>query len=449
MTKRTTQLLLFILFATTSILTGCRDGDGVTTAGNQSIERRLDWLIGDLDKSRGELALLADKIQNARGDELKGLIERKKVIRNTLPALSAIELSKELAELDWLAAVRQAILVEPSPVSLLDAETLLAEVPPGLEDVAPNLAMEHAAQTIQLANQLASSSSSESDDLQVMLSLLEGLEPTEDASGKELEPLMQKLRDKWNSLTQQELADELTSEANLLQLQLDRILSIQDLSLRTKALAAISQTVDAIQVRIAVDNITGPETVFSELRSKIDTQLNESLRRFGGDQEVSLVDARMKYQAWALDQIQNMKPILQGDSIEKELYSLRDNAAGASAPVKVPMAQYDGVRKRFEEVLGKLSDDLQLTEEQQARIPEFVKKNWYDLVYQGKHDAAVRYLLPIDQGLLEPPVAKFFSEAFEATWTQIEDGNELQLSLARKTAEVRKRTLQSFVEDGK
>jgi hypothetical protein len=68
------------------------------------------------------------------------------------------------------------------------------------------------------------------------------------------------------------------------------------------------------------------------------------------------------------------------------------------------------------------------------------------LLYQVRHDAAVRHLLHIDQNLLEPPVAKFFSAAFEQLWTQLDDKKELQLSLAQKTAEIDKRSLENFME---
>ena len=65
----------------------------------------------------------------------------------------------------------------------------------------------------------------------------------------------------------------------------------------------------------------------------------------------------------------------------------------------------------------------------------FKSEGWFEKNYQKKHDAAVTHLLPINQGLLEPPVAKFYNEAFETIWQAIEDGDGMQLSLARKTAE--------------
>ena len=112
----------------------------------------------------------------------------------------------------------------------------------------------------------------------------------------------------------------------------------------------------------------------------------------------------------------------------------------------IQMAEFPGVRRQIEKALGTIADNLRLSSDQQSKVGDFVSDNWYALVYQVKHDAAARFLLPVNQNLLEPPVAKFYTEAFEKVWQQIEDGEGMQLSLAKMTARVPKRSLASFVE---
>ena len=102
----------------------------------------------------------------------------------------------------------------------------------------------------------------------------------------------------------------------------------------------------------------------------------------------------------------------------------------------------------FQDGIGDVAANGQLTSEQQAHVKGFVKDNWYPLIYQLRHDAAVRHLLHIDQNLLELPVAKFYTDAFEKVWEQISDGKDMQLSLAKMTAEVPKRSLEKFMETG-
>ncbi len=163
-------------------------------------------------------------------------------------------------------------------------------------------------------------------------------------------------------------------------------------------------------------------------------------------QQKVLKTARMQYQAWTLAEIDKFNALMDAASIDKELYRLRDESAKSRDPVVVRWMDFKGVRALFEKAIGKVANNNQLTIEQQAKVGEFVKANWYPIVYQVKHDAAVRHLLHVDQSLLDAPVAKFYNEAFEKAWTQLADGNGMQLSLARMTAEVPKRGLEAFAK---
>ena len=226
-----------------------------------------------------------------------------------------------------------------------------------------------------------------------------------------------------------------------------------DRDLRRIALANSSQQVDSLRLRTAFANqkLNSKTTEqLHALRERIDEDLREVLEQQAKERTRQITEARMKYQAWALEQIEKLNESIDQEKIEKELYSLKDEAGEAEGRVHIRIAEFGGVREMFEKELGGLNEFHALTTTaQKENVGKFVKDNWYEIVYQVKHDAAVRYLLPIDQGLLELPVAKFYNKAFEEVWEKIQDGDKLQLSLARKTAEVPKRTLESFMEEVK
>ncbi|TWU46487.1 hypothetical protein [Rubripirellula reticaptiva] len=370
------------------LLVGCGRDDVASEASVQRIDKRLDALLGDMEASRQSIVRLQKQTQNAAISQLDQLVQQRDELRNSLPVLAGIELSDELAALDWLLAARQSISLEPTAVSLLDAEALLDAIPPSLEQIAPKLATEHATQCIQLAKTSSEAEIVDADSLDIIQGLLGRLQRQDDSPDEEVTMIMQDLQAKSKALANLQLAEGLRTEAKALQTQLENISSVDDAELRRSALVGLSQTVDSIRVRFVMEKMQGPEAAFASLRSKIDDHLTESLETLGKEQGRRVNKARMKYQAWALGQIQTLNQM-------------------------------------------------------------FESEGWFENNYQKKHDAAVKHLLPINQGLLEPPVAKFYSEAFETIWQQIEDGEGMQLSLARKTAEVPKRTLESFMEHSK
>lgn len=449
MTRPSLRAYTIALFIASGGLFGCHDGDSVESA-------------------RKKLTELQGALEQAAAADLNDTLDKVDDFRNSLPVLVAIELSPQLNELNWLAAIRQATWQDPTPISLLEAEGLLSEVPPGLRRVAPRLSEEHATQTITLCEQQLKSDSgaeannsesksgpgAKANDIDVLLGLVSRIDAG-DPDSDDLAPLIESLRVRLQELTDQQTADDLKSQIASLHSQLEQAKSIADETLRTTMLDALRQNTDAIRLQVAMEKIVGLEQSLAEIHSQIASQLNASLQTMRREREETLEKAHMKYQAWSLDQIEQMNTvledksitILEDKSINEALYFLRDEAAESQKPVKLNLAKYEGVRELFEQRLGKLNDDLTLTAAQRAKVSEVVSDSWYKLVYQFKHDAAVMFLLPINQGLLEPPVAKFYNEAFETTWQQIEDGDGLQLSLARKSAEVAKRTIQSFLED--
>jgi len=91
----------------------------------------------------------------------------------------------------------------------LDAEALLDEVLPSLEQISPNLAREHATQCMQLAKTLSESEATEADAVEVMLEILNRLQPQDDSPIDEVTELSQYLQAKLKTFVDQQLRNDL------------------------------------------------------------------------------------------------------------------------------------------------------------------------------------------------------------------------------------------------
>lgn len=374
----------FVLILATFVsgTTGCSSRDVATTSDVQEISDRLDDLIGDLQGMRKSLSALLQEAESAPDSALANLEKRKDALRDSFPVLAGIELSTELAAVDWLVSIRKMCAGDATVEQLLDAEDLLGQVPPTLDGaVAQKISVLHAEATIRAANKFVGDAAIDVDSLDAMRLLLERLQPNGNRPNESLVELTNQLKSKSTAVREESLAAEVGREVESLSMQLRKAANIANKELRRTAFLQISQTVDSIRLRFALEQVDAPEQAFTSLRKEIDSHLAASYKEVEREQEQRLAKARMKYQEWALKQIANLNQ--------------------------------------------KLKDSKD---------------------YKAKHDLAVEFLLPINQNLLEPPVAKFYNEAFEKIWKQIDDGKGMQLSLATKTAEVSKRTLESFME---
>lgn len=379
-----------VLFATASLLAlffvGCGRSDLATRADLQKVEQRLDDLLGN-PESRQTLRRLTEEAATANESELERLTEQQRQLQNQLPVLAGIELSQELGDLDWLLSIRRSLSNNANAFTLADAESLLSEVPPTLEHLAPKLAADHAAQTMKLAESLVKDDQADFENVEQVQAIVQRIKADKETEAQ-WSNMVQRLDAKLKSLAEERLVNELNAESIAIEGQLENLSKISDADLRRTAFLGLSQMVDSIRVRFASQGISDAELTLSKLHFGIEDQLTESLEELSDSQRRRSEKARMKYQAWALGEIQKLEKM-------------------------------------------------------------FASEGWFENNYQKKHDAAVEHLLPINQAMLEPPVAKFYNEAFETIWQAIEDGDGMQLSLARKTAEVPKRSLDSFMEKAK
>ncbi len=64
-----------------------------------------------------------------------------------------------------------------------------------------------------------------------------------------------------------------------------------------------------------------------------------------------------------------------------------------------------------------------------------------EIAYRATRDGMIKFLLPIQAHLLDPPVAQLYQQAFSKGWQKLE-GREDQLFVAKQSATVHKKTLE-------
>jgi len=153
-----------------------------------------------------------------------------------------------------------------------------------------------------------------------------------------------------------------------------------------------------------------------------------------------------EYQRWALQQIRDFDGWYYDNAV-KEI----EQAFASFDEADTEFMWY--LLYEFPDVMNFLSTktgvDLTcpvLTVEEQrkiyAAVHRSVRPGWNHadaLAYRTTREAMVKYLLPIEESLLDPPVRSLFDKAFQRGWTKIEESND-QLHVAKRTAEVAKET---------
>jgi len=414
------------------------------------IEQQLQQLTAKLDepsgrKYRDQIEGFQTELLSGNGDVAKIAGELSKV-RNSLTALAAIELSTPIAVVDWLVEMESLLSDDQNAESLSEAELLLEQIPEAIgPETAQKYASRHAKNVIALCQAMSSAKQPDGEALALASEMLGRLE-----SDEQRDPAVEKLKStldsKANELRSAALANAVKADLAVLESQLTKALAIKELELKNSVLIALNQSLDNLRSQLVLEGRPAELAATQNTKDKLRTNLDKTFEEISNRQQAAVKQARMQYQAWALQELEKLNPLINKASIDKELYRLRDNAATSAEPIVIRWLDFKGVRELFEKSLGAIPNKRQLDGLQQSKVGPFVKDNWSEITYQLKHDAAVRHLLHIDQGMLDPPVAKFYGEAFESVWKGLQDRTSLQVSLARMSAEVPKRGLETFMK---
>ena len=412
-----------------------------------AIEDGIAALVGNADSSRKRLIGLEERVRTAAPAELNDAVADYSALQESLTTLEGIELTENIAAIGWSIALRKSLTAPITSNQLLEAEALMQQVPRALVGkIADQYAEQMGTATVKFAQELSIHEPPDADELGVADDLLGLLETRNGPSENSISELRKTIAMRLEAARQERVRTELALQVDGIKEQLTAADKIADTDLRRSAVMGLSQSVETMRLQRTFQGLDQGLQELAEIHKQLNAEVSTSLESLGNEQRTKLGKARMRYQAWALKEIAKMKDFLDDDKVEKELYQLRDKSAEAKDPVIVDWADFAGVRKLLQEGIGEIAANRPLSAEQQKTIGPFVNSNWDSIRYQVRHDAAVRHLLHVDQNLLEPPVAKFFSAAFEQVWTQLGDREDLQLSLAQMTAEINKWSLDTFME---
>eukprot|EP01047_Picozoa_sp_COSAG01_P070451 COSAG01_NODE_10681_length_2106_cov_1.293473_1_plen_292_part_10 len=287
-----TTLFAFFLVC----LAGCGKRETNTNLVKQleSIEERLDAMIGDLKSAREQILEFENEIKIKNPKEIEDVVSRLEDFRNSLPMLTAIELSEELSNLDWLVSMRLSEDDEPTPLSLLSEAESLEQIPATLKDYAQKRKAKHAKKCMKFARDLAKRKTVVAQDAEIILELLSGFEVGEEGFD-DLGDIKSELNEKTKMLSKNEAQKALDNSVESLKKQFQKIEKISDLDLKEMAFAGISRQVDSMQIVFAMDGNYEPQLELNDLKSKVDEELAKAIARKSKRQKERYDNAAMKY----------------------------------------------------------------------------------------------------------------------------------------------------------
>lgn len=405
---------------------------------------RLTALIGD-GSSAEKLTQFAVRIRTASAAELDGLGNEYESLRASLRPLEAAALVEKLTEIDWLIEVRRRLTAPVRLDQLLELEDLMQQVPRAFSGTIADGYLEQVRKAIdQFASDVKAKDPPDADELQAACDLLDSFEAQNTQVQESRAKLRTALAHRLETARQHVDRSEYSARLKSFNDDLTACRTLTDPDLRVEALMNLHHVIQNFRLQRAFERVTDAAPELADLQDQVAGDLEKIVQ----EQRAKQTLARMRYQKWTLIEIAKLKDFLDQEQVKAELYRLRDKSAEESGSVVVKWADFAGVRQLLQAGFGQLAENLELSPAQKEKIGPLIQEKWTQLIEQVRHDAAVRHLLHIDQNLLEPPVAKFYNEAFEDVWRALQDRSDLRLSLAQKTAEIQKRSLDAFLETG-
>jgi hypothetical protein len=202
---------------------------------------------------------------------------------------------------------------------------------------------------------------------------------------------------------------------------------------------------------------TSPREEIAQEVEKLLAECQELSRKLAKQQEDAYAQKVREYQQWALKQLERL-----GDKPQSWYYDvalsdvnghLKDFKNATEDRQWTFLRDFPEMKRLIEEKLGVDLSDVNgdsLTPEQQRRIWEkahnSVLPGWNkdidkEMAYWATRYAMVKFLLPINTSLLDPPVAQLYQKEFQRAWNKLE-GREDQLEVAEQSAVVKKKGLE-------
>lgn len=461
--------LVAVLVSAGATLPGCYSSKELTAIAKQleDVQAALKHVGGELISLRQGLPRETEQklkdLENSLNDrkqwpqDAQGAEKMRQSLDETVQALSPVVAERslpQLARLNWgveaLWNLRSHAQAAPNQLDEAQAtiEEILERHPHGhfseiqkeletrLQEIVPQVRAFQVKQLLETANRALE----DKEDASVAFSSLE-----EFRGEKEVAAILPKLRTKVLEKTGLERIDSF--EKNL-----KKTRSIVDERARQVCLLTIQEGVVRLTVDLELEE-AAPREVLKKAKNLL-TSCDEELFALAVKQQDESAKKVRRYQAWALEQIREF------DSpkgwcwyydvtlpwAEKELRKF----GNATEEVDWVLFQtFPSTRKLVEE---KLKVDLSKTEgarltveQQKAIYAKIGEVTWTgsvntEIAYRATRDGMVKFLLPIQPHLLDPPVAQLYQQAFSKGWQKLE-GREDQLYVAQQSAIVQKKTL--------
>jgi hypothetical protein len=262
---------------------------------------------------------------------------------------------------------------------------------------------------------------------------------------KEVAEILPKLRSKVLEQTAIERIEEL--EKNLVKTR-----SFVDERARQVSLLTIQDGVLRLTVDLELEE-AAPKDVLKKAQNLLALCDKELLACAAKQQDESAEKVR-RYQAWALEQIRafDSREGWYYDTIlpwvESELKNFKNAAEDKEW---LAFQTFPSMKDLVHEKVGVDLSGMKGAMLTAEKRKEIYNEAWQtigwknsihtEIAYRATRDGMVKFLLPIQPHLLEPPVAQLYQQAFAKGWQKLE-GRDDQLYVAQQSAVVQKKTLE-------
>jgi len=216
-------------------------------------------------------------------------------------------------------------------------------------------------------------------------------------------------------------------------------------------------------VRLLVDlqlEKGAPKEVINKATAVL-AECDKELLALAGRQQKENAKKLRRYQAWALDQIRKFDSP-QGWHYDVTLpwvvAQLKTFGDATNDADWQPFQEFPSIIQLVQEKVG-----VDLSRMKDGMLPAAKRKEIYneawrtigwkndihmEIAYRATRDGMVKFLLPIQPQLLDPPVAQLYQQAFSKGWQKLE-GRPDQLFVAEQSAQVAKKTLQEVASSSR
>ena len=402
-----------------------------------------------------EDAFAAESSWPTSKDDAKKLCDRVEQVLRQLPPWAEEDLLPRLNAVRWNAEVVLAVRAnENTPPDNLEAaeskfSSLLDATPTNSSPRLREYLNERLEQTSKALRQYrrehavkaAQDAIQGHGDTQVAWSNLEAI-----SADKQIESLRRDLR--------RIIAEKVGRERlAVIRLTLDKTKSLKDDKHLQAALAHVYDGAVALLLDLMAEEPC-PDAVVAEVRSVMD-DCTKQLTEVGLRQRTDFEKRAREYQAWALRQIREFNDT---DGWQYEVVLKRVNAQlktfeKAREPFEWSLLQlFPSTQDLLKEKLNVDLSDVKgalLTPEKQQEIYKaaYGRISWkndidQELAYRTTRDGIVKYLLPINVALLDPPVAQIYQKAFNKAWEKLDSRPDDQLYVAEQAAVIKKQGIE-------